>query len=517
MTLDDSVAEKFQQYEGQPLADYLPVALPCYLLQVDAVVVERKKLMPVEEFLLRAVVAGLSNEGDAGALLGLSKRHADQLVSQLDDQEYLSVGDDGTVRIRPKGKEVLARECEKRPAERSISVIWDPVKESPLTSWFDLLSPSDVRGEARLVVVPRSLRLPSPDAIPIDEIQATKRRGLSDREATDEIVRFLEIQRRTLRYRRGTVLAYSTGDSRVPLVKVAIEGMIDEAYSHAFAQHSLAEQIGIDRQFARRHGIATVRQRIEMLGGQSGIQGNYGELLKRRSVLRFGLEALERRQEDEKSAELASRVQERRDGLAEVERALATWPIRKLMPFEVPQLMESALRTAKHQIVVTSTMPIETRFSRSLISQLETALRRGVQISMLFAGRPQLGADNRQRKQWNPVRELNGLTEMYRNLRVGFLKDTARTVFEIAVDDSSLVVANEPPLGVRPRELLLRSFSGYLLLSQPQIRAYLASQMAGDKIAEVEQLRVQRDSGVRSQSSSAAHPHRHGRKGMARR
>lgn len=270
MTTDDSIAETLQQYEGQLLADYLPLALPCYLLQVDTLVIERKKLMPVEEYLLRSIDAGLSTIADVVAFLGLAKRYADQLIAQLDQDEYVSVGDDGTVRIRPRGKEILTLECEKRPAERSTSVIWDPIKEAPLTMWFDLMGQADVRRESRLVVVPRSLRLPEPDDIPINDIQAYRRTtgpGYRD-ENVEDIVRFLDIRRRTLRYRRGTLLAYSAGESRPPLVKIAIDGIVDEDYSQAFARHGLPPHVGIDRQFFRRHGVAGVRQRVQSLGGK---------------------------------------------------------------------------------------------------------------------------------------------------------------------------------------------------------------------------------------------------------
>lgn len=133
-------------------------------------------------------------------------------------------------------------------------------------------------------------------------------------------------------------------------------------------------------------------------------------------MIRFGLEALSRQQEGDSLGNLALRIQERQDGLAEVERALATWPIRKLMPFEVPQLIASAFGTALHHVVVTSTMPTETRFSGVLAGLLKAALRRGVKISILLAGRPELNADTNQKRRWNPMGELNGLCETYRNL-----------------------------------------------------------------------------------------------------
>lgn len=516
MTRDDSIAEKLQQYDGQALADYLPVALPCYLLQVDAVVIERRKLMPVEEYLLRAIDAGLVVRDEAARFLGLSGRYADQLIEQLDDQEYVAVVDDDTVRIRPKGREVLALECERRPAERSISVVWDPVKEAPLTSWFDLLGQAEVRRETRLVVVPRSLRLPQPEEIPIGDIQASRRTGrIADRENAEEIVRFLEIRRRTLRYRQGTLLAYSTGDSRPPLIKIALEGLIDEDYSQAFARHGLPAKVGIDHQFSRRQGVAGVRQRVQALGGRTETLGSYGELIRRRSVLRLGLEVLERQQEEEQSPERASRIAERLKALAEVEEGLATWPIRQLMPFEIPQIMQSALETAKLRILVTTTMPNETRFSNSVAALLEGALRRGVTVAILIAGRPRLDWEDRQVRQWSPIRELNALARKYRNLQVGFLKDLAKNVFEVSVDDELLAISNEPSLGSRAREPLSRCFSGYLLLNQSQIRSYVASHLQGDKVAVIEKLRLKKETANNLTATSSGRPNRQTNKNRA--
>ena len=60
----DAVAEQQQKMDGMPLIDYLPIGLPIYLLSVDSLVAEKRNLMPVEEFILKAVQAGVRSSAD---------------------------------------------------------------------------------------------------------------------------------------------------------------------------------------------------------------------------------------------------------------------------------------------------------------------------------------------------------------------------------------------------------------------------------------------------------------------
>src|SRR5207245_1791281 len=93
MTDFDELAERFQRADGAPLVDYIGLALPFYLLQVDCLVSEKRELMPVEEFVLRAVQQGASSPSDALGILGLAGSYGEALVRRLLRDEFL--GEDG--------------------------------------------------------------------------------------------------------------------------------------------------------------------------------------------------------------------------------------------------------------------------------------------------------------------------------------------------------------------------------------------------------------------------------------
>src|SRR5262245_34287247 len=98
----DRIAEQHQTLEGYTLADYRAVAIPYYVVYVDAVILERQPLAAVTEFLLRAIRAGLTNIEDIRQFLGVETSFFERLIQELCDGAYVRKTSD-------KGLEILAR------------------------------------------------------------------------------------------------------------------------------------------------------------------------------------------------------------------------------------------------------------------------------------------------------------------------------------------------------------------------------------------------------------------------
>jgi hypothetical protein len=141
----DAVAEKYQEHEGHTLVDYLPIALPCFLLQVDSIVIEKKKITPVVEFLLKAVQIGIDKKAEVLGFLGLSEQYGNWLLRELDNDEFISFVDDNLIKIRPKGIEILRLEGEIKPVEKNISVTWDSVENHSIPGYSDLVGLSIIK------------------------------------------------------------------------------------------------------------------------------------------------------------------------------------------------------------------------------------------------------------------------------------------------------------------------------------------------------------------------------------
>ena len=90
MILDESISpnpeEVARRYACRPgfrLADYAEVGLPVYRLTVQAYFLSRKQIPPVEEFVLKAIEAGLDSADGIGGFLGLERLLVDDVMASL--------------------------------------------------------------------------------------------------------------------------------------------------------------------------------------------------------------------------------------------------------------------------------------------------------------------------------------------------------------------------------------------------------------------------------------------------
>ncbi|MDQ0012855.1 hypothetical protein J2W23_001234 [Variovorax boronicumulans] len=476
MTEFDAVAEQHQAMDGMPLVDYLPIALPIYLLQIEALIAEKRELMPVEEFALKAVSMGVRSSSDVLGTLGLGAGYGEKLLQSLADDEYIAQRPE--LVIRQKGANALAEAGERRVYEKVLTVAWNPVTQQVMRDKHALKKSGEMKLGRVIRVVPPSTKLPPLDELPLERMPAWQL------DKGEQVIRFLEVQRRSLLYVPAVLLIYGRGKGGEPLARVAIDGVIDSTSSVAIARHEVLPRLGVDGLFARRMGATAVEPRVKPLGVLPGNE-SLADLLKLKSTLQLGIEGLERKASPEAAAKLDAKKSE----LATAQQKLAQFPVRALLPFEVPQLVDVALQKAKNDIVITTTLPIGERLTSLRLLLLEQALRKGVKVRILISDRPTEDEFAVNDGPGPILRTLNDMMAVHANFDVSFLRDTDRVVFEVRMDDTLVGVSNEPPLGARSREPLARVFSGYQLSGTKPVRAYTESHMSAQHLAVVGKIK----------------------------
>lgn len=198
----------------------------------------------------------------------------------------------------------------------------------------------------------------------------------------------------------------------------------------------------------------------------------------------MGIAGLERKDSPEAAAKLDAKKSE----LAIAQQKLAQFPIRALLPFEVPQLVDVALQKAKNDIVITTTLPIGERLTSLRLLLLEQVLRKGIKVRILISDRPTEDEFAMNDGPGPILRTLNDMMAVHPNFDVSFLRDTDRVVFEVRMDDTLVGVSNEP-LGARSREPLARVFSGYQLSGSKPVLAYTESHMSAHHLAVVGKIK----------------------------
>ena len=458
-----------------PLIDYLPIGLPIYLLSVDGLVAEKRNLLPVEEFILKAVQAGVRASADVVGILGLGGVYGAKVVESLSDDEYLA--QTPHLALRPKGAAVLSEAGERQIYEKALSLAWNPLTQCVVKTRLTLEPGHALALERMVRLAPPSTRLPALKDLPLEQLPGNQLRD------GEQVIRYLSVLRRTLRYIPAVLLLYARVKGAEPLARVAIDGVIDHPSSDAIAKHDMLPRLGLDSLFNRRSGAVAVDQRIKPLNILPG-NGSLADLLTLKSTLHLGIAGLERQD----SAAAAAKLDAKKVELATVQQHLEQIPVRSLLPFEVPQLVDYAFQKAKREVLITTTMPVEARLTPLRLLLLDQALKRGVKVRILISDRP--AEDEWMRSPGLLLRKLNDMATIHANLDVSFLKDTDRVVFEVRTDNATLGVSNEPPLGLRSREPLARAFSGYQLSGAKPVLAYVNNHLTAQALSVVGKIKI---------------------------
>jgi hypothetical protein len=471
----DVIAEQQQKMDGMPLIDYLPIGLPIYLLSVDSLVAEKRNLMPVEEFILKAVQAGVRTSADVVGILGLGGEYGAKVIDSLSDDEYLA--QTPHLALRPRGVAVLSEVGERQIYDKALSLAWNPLTQSVVKTRLTLKPGHALALERMVRLPPPSTRLPALTGLPLEQLPGNQLRD------GEQVIRYLSVLRRTLRYIPAVLLLYGRGKGAEPLARVAIDGVIDHPSSDAIAKHEMLPRLGLDSLFNRRSGATAVDQRIKPLNVLPG-NGSLADLLTLKSTLQLSIAGLGRQD----SAAAATKLDAKKAELALVQQQLEQIPVRSLLPFEVPQLVDEALQRARRDVLITTTLPVEARLTPVRLLLLAQALKRGVKVRILISDRPTEG-------EWQEgpgllLRKLNDMATLHTNLDVSFLKDADRVVFEVKTDDATLCVSNEPSLGLRSREPLARAFSGYQLSGPKPVLAYAHNHLTAQTLNVVGKIKI---------------------------
>src|SRR5260370_36999230 len=135
----EQVAQRYQYRTGYRLADYAEVGLPVYLLSVRALTLARKRISPIEEFVLKAVDAGLQSAADVSGFLGLQERIVNGTLADLALSESVNLlpitgSLNQSLRLTKKGRKSLELAETVEPEERTFQIYFDGIIRA--VAWY---------------------------------------------------------------------------------------------------------------------------------------------------------------------------------------------------------------------------------------------------------------------------------------------------------------------------------------------------------------------------------------------
>lgn len=480
----DRIAQQFPTDGDRALADYFIAVLPCQLLLLDALTIERRRLPTPTEFILKAIHSGITLAEDIAGLLGMGRAYTEKLISGLRDDAFLANDEEGRLQLSRKGIEVLAADGERRPIDKTVPLLWDSVLGRPIQNRTALLTQKVAELLGPVWKMPNIFRQPTLTDLAKAECEkfANAQLDPSETREKNEIIKLLSVKRCLFRYRPVVVLVYEK-EGAAPIFKVAVDGQIDDVLSTALAQRDGGKFIGIDANFSRKAGALAVKERYKQLklGAKDEIGAvEIASVMRQKSSLMFSCAILQERIAEEPTELLKKKLGERIEELGLVEKLLLNAKVVPLLQFEIGLALESAFKS-KEDLLITTTMPNSSKLTPQLQVQLEEFLVAGGTAQLYIAGRPDDGM--KKEAEARLLAFLTKLQETHKNLSVFYLKKLHRPVFEIC-SGNRITFSNESPLGRRVGDFSPRAFRGFQLSHPTSLANYRAAHLifSGDDV-----------------------------------
>lgn len=214
MSLERILEQAAHARPGYELATFKEAGLPVYVLALRIVTLERKKLGPIEEAVLRAVQAGLHNPEDILAFLGLSANVLTPVLAGLNTSELINysraVGEErAKVTLSAKGRLTLGELATTRPQERTVRVCFDALTRKLLfVSPEQLNKPREMREFGYFEVPAGSAKRPEVEDIPLQDFDRVLQQQRAGIQGKGELLAIRRVERRELHFMSCVMLFY---------------------------------------------------------------------------------------------------------------------------------------------------------------------------------------------------------------------------------------------------------------------------------------------------------------------
>lgn len=477
MTPEQVARQHENAVQGFELVDYAEIGLPLWQLNVETVVVVRKALQPIKEFVLRALEAGLASSDLAG-FLGLDDAVVRGAIADLASDRLLVLGD--SVTVSEAGKKALSLGLTS-PSNEVLPILFDGIMRKPLGNDALELAYSREIEDGIVVEVPAMPSgQPTIDDLKLVDIdQILQEQGGGRGEFKRDILRLKRIMRFKRLFRRGIGLVFKSkkGELRTVLV---VNGVREEALEHSFAEVGGNVRKGLLRAFSESHLQANIRRHLGPDASRSILepvdyawqqrQVSLGKLrvanLKRRALMAAqgelqvadapGTDAI-----DAAEAELAASV-------AALGLALA----RPAAVYECAELLERGLAEAKKMLSISTKGFAPHIVDTLFVKRIAELATRGVVVTILFQGDAEKWRV--RNKDWQ--RAYDSLLKLSSALpmQVVMQKTKEDRYYHLAWDNTVALVINRPVLSNHGRNRTFEQFAGFVLQDHKLIEKYLA-------------------------------------------
>ena len=452
----NEIARRFGNRPGFQLIDFTQVALPIFVIPIDAIVISSKPLLLVDEFLLRSITERVDTLPDLSGFLGLDSAFVAKRLAELVGLDLLSYAPDEDGRARAgltqKGKDAVKKAMVVQPKRESFNIAIDGITRRPLSSRpRGMLAVRDVRtfGLVEIRAFPED-KAPEFSEIAQMDLTAAVSSGSKRERQVERVMSLVHMGTRLRRYREATMLVFRAERGSQIHVEFFIDGRPSTALSEAFARYDGVKALHIPEQ--TEASIAQTETELktvfpDLIGSELSQQIVADRPKLQTSISTVGL--LESRIEEKEISideagsrdeveRLKAEVAKLQGEKAQVEEELNSLEMRYVEVHEHRPMFERSLIEARHRILIVSPWIRDSVLTSYRLRKLSDLVERGVEVFIAYG----LGADEKQGKDKGEqaIRLLNHLSDRYPNLHFREFGDTHAKI--LLVDDSFAVIGS---------------------------------------------------------------------------
>ncbi|MEG4803684.1 phospholipase D-like domain-containing protein [Microcoleus sp. ARI1-B5] len=451
--------EELRRYDnrtGFDLVSFKEVGLPVYKITVQALTQLRKPIPPIEEYVLKAINAGLSYETDIAGFLGLEPLIIRETMINLRISEDIDlIAPDGSLmqvwKLTKKGEGTLRDAKIIVPEERTFDINFDGLLRYP--RWYGrleyrLLKQKDLRNQDIIEIDPSPKKPPELSDLKLKDVDAIIRQIEGSNKANfkqeRDLLALKALERRQRFFQPALMLIYKAKDSDNVQVAFAIDDVLSNEHEASFARTNGVKKLRILEDLKES---APRKLAEEVLGHEfvaqaplQQVEDIKEEVSAAQAQIEITRNTLERTEDNKEKLILEQQLQEAQQQIeklqVKLDSLLAAVPMRWLEMYEHRPLLEQALQDSQERLMIISPWIRASSVDKRFLQQFENLLKRGVQVFIGYG----LG-ENDDKKYESDIKAEKNLQKLGNQYKTNFLlKRLGDTHAKILISDAKFAV-----------------------------------------------------------------------------
>lgn len=454
----NDIARRYGARPGYQLIDFLQVALPVFVIPIEAIVIAAKPLGLVDEFLLRSITENINTLSDLSGFLGLDQVFVKKRLGELITGDLIGYAPESNgvavAKVTTKGQEAIKKAMLVQPKRESFVLAIDGITRQPLAVRRDrLLTGVDARayGLKEIRAFPED-KAPEFDELAAMDLTQAVAQGVKKDRSIEKVMSLAYIGKRMRRFQEATMLVFRSERGREIHGDFFVDGRLHKQITEAFAKYDGVKSLHIQEQVEdsvnqTKTEIAAVlpefldaKETRAAAAARTSVQPIVAKVGSIESKIEEKEIAIDEATSHREIQKLKKQIEALKAERAKVELDLNTIVVRHLEVHEHRPLFMRSLDTAKSRLLIVSPWITDRVLNNLRLQKLRALLDRGVDVFVGYG----IGEDNNQRpgkdKGEQAIRFLNDLARRKSNLHFKEFGDTHAKI--LLVDDKYAVIGS---------------------------------------------------------------------------